>query len=546
VKAWQGLITVVVVTLVAVGCGASATITPSGQSPEPSGGQSPAPSGGGGQGDLVFAMPFEVASLDPHRANEETSVIALGNIYDTLVQLDPNDSTKYVPRLASAWTINDDSTVFTLTIRDDAKFSTGNPVTADDVKFSLDRLWNLQGQPSFILDTMKSIEVVDPHTVTITLKASDSPFLSKLAFPQVAIVDSKVALANGAVSDATAVDADQAEAFLNKNSIGSGAFILGGYTPNQELILKRNPDYWGDAPSVDRVIMRDVPESTVQRQLLESGDIDIAWTLDFDTAKALQGTPGVAVNFVPSINILYMFFTTKPAISEPLSKPEVRRAIQLAIDYNGILALLDGHGQRPPTTIPVGLLGADTVQPLNENLDEARSLMSAAGYPNGFTVDVPYKEVIRFNVDYKLLMTKVQADLQRIGITINLTPIAPTVFLDNYRAGTIAMGASDWAPDYVDPDDWVGPFWSSKVNFLTKRTGYSNPEVDRLQIESVATSDSGKRIAIYKQLQEIFLQDAAFFTLIQPNFILASRDRVHGYKIIYELRQVDFSKISLT
>ncbi len=546
-KLFQRLIPLVSVALIVGACGtepdgqSSAT---TGQSPSASS-QVSAPSEVAVQEDLTFGMPFEVASLDPHRMNEETAVIALGNVYDTLVQIDPADPTKIIGRLATSWKINDDSTVFTLTIRDDAKFTTGNPVTADDVKFSLDRLWNLQASPSFILEGMQSVEVVDPQTVTITLAAPDAPFLSKLAFTMVAIVDSKVAKEHGAVSDETAVDQDKAEEFFNTTSIGSGAFTLASYAPNQELILNRNPDYWGGGPYVNRVIMKDVPESTVQRQLLERGEIDIAWSLDFETAKSLAGRSGMNVEFVPSINTLYMFFTAKPSVSNPISKSEVRRAIQRAINYDDVLALLDGHGRRPPTTIPAGVFGADTVEPVQENLDEARSLLAAAGYPDGFTVDVQYPELVRFNIDYTLIMTKIQADLQRIGIKLNLQPVAGTVFLDNYRAGNLAMGIGNWAPDYVDPDDWTGPFWSSKVNFLTKRTGYSNAEVDRLHSASIATPDQEERRAIYKQLQEIFLQDAAYFTVIQPDFILASATRVENYRIIYELRQVDFSTIKL-
>jgi peptide/nickel transport system substrate-binding protein len=523
----------------------AAAPTPPSTTAAPTAAAQPAAAKGGGT--LVYAMPFEVKTFDPHRENEETATIVVGNVYDTLVQLDPADPTKAVPRLATQWTSGNNNTQYTLTLRPDAVFSNGDPVTADDVKFSLDRLWNLQASPSFILEGTRSVDVLDPQHVRIVLEKPDAAFIPKLAFTMVAIVDSKVAKQNGALSDKSAAEKDTAEDFFNKNSIGSGAFVLASYTPDSDVVLKRNPRYWGDGPFVDQLIIKSVPESTTQRQLLEKGDIDIAANIDFKTAEDLQrGAEGVKTQFVPSINTIYMFLTNNPQVSEPISHREVRQAIQRSLDYDGLLALAGGHGRRPPTTIPLGLLGADSVQPINQNLDEAKKLLAQAGYANGFQVDVQYPDTTRYNLSWTALMTKIQADLARVGITLNLQPVQSGIFLDAYRAGKLPLGASFWSPDYVDPDDYVGPFWSSQVNFLPKRFGpYKNEQIDTLVQESLAETDRQKRIDIYRRLQELFLQDANLFTLLQPDSVLAYRDRADGYQLLFELREVDFSKIRL-
>lgn len=494
---------------------------------------------------LVVGQPFDVASLDPHRMNEHTTVQAEGQMYETLLHLDPNDPSRLIPGLALTWTANADLTVFTFNLRKNAVFSTGNPVTADDVKFSLDRLWNLQASPAFIMTDYKSIDVIDPYTVRITKVSPDAAFLAKMTFTMCAIIDSKVAKEHGAVSDITAITADKAEAFFNTpTSIGSGPYMFGSYAPNDRMVLVRNPKYWGPAPAIDKIILQSVPEVAAERQLLESGSIDIATGIDYPTASQLEQNKGINISYVPTLSFIYLFMTASPQISKPLSNPLVRQAVERAIDYKGILALANGHAQRPPTTIALGMAGADTVPPIQENLDEAKQLLAQAGYPNGFEVPFPYGQSIDYNIDRGLVATKLQSDLARVGIKLDLQPLSGTAALEKFRSGTMPFGISGWDPDYVDPDTYVGTMWASPVNFLTKRLHYKNPAVDQLWLQSLSTSGAA-RVQVYKQLQEIFQKDAVLQALIQPDFIMASSDKVSGYKFGFEQRVFDFSTVSI-
>src|SRR4029077_9064760 len=130
----------------------------------------------------------------------------------------------------------------------------------------------------------------DAYTVQITTGAPDAALMAKLSAPDAAIYDSKTAIANGATSDSNAISTDKAEAYFNApNTLGSGPYLLKSYTPNVEMDLERNPSFWGPAPSLDKVILKNIPDATTQRQLLERGDIDIAGNFDFATAQQLVG-----------------------------------------------------------------------------------------------------------------------------------------------------------------------------------------------------------------------------------------------------------------
>jgi peptide/nickel transport system substrate-binding protein len=497
-------------------------------------------------GTLVYAIPFSVASLDPHRENEDTTSIVIGQVYDTLVHVNPDQPTKLDPGLASNWEANSDNTTFTLHLRKNAVFSTGNPVTADDVKFSLDRLWNLQASPSFIMQGVKSVDVVDPFTVRITTAAPDGALLNKLSFTMTAIIDSKAAKEQGATSDAQAATTDKAEAYFNAvHTLGSGPFMISAYVPNDQFVLVRNPHYWGSKSGPDKVILKDIPDSTTQRQLLERGDIDIAAAIDYATAEQLRNTSGLKIGYAHSLNLIYLFMTGSPAVSAPLSNKLVHQAVAHAIDYGSILKLASGHAQQPPTTIPLGLLGADTVSPPKYDVALAKQLMAQAGYAAGFEVPFTYANEVKYNIDCNLLAQILQSNLAQIGIKLDLKPVTEDEFFAKFRSRNDPFGFSFWTPDYVDPDDYTGPFWASDVNFLTRRLQWKNPAVDALYPKSLSTTGQ-ERIEVYRQLQKLFQDDPVMIGLIQPDYVLAYRNRVSGFKLIWELRMYDFSRVTLS
>jgi peptide/nickel transport system substrate-binding protein len=167
---------------------------------------------------FVVARDVQLLNGDPHREYSDDALLLLPMLYEQLVRVDPKDISKFIPDAADRWTVSDDATSYTFTLHAGMKFGSGNPVAAEDVKFSLERLKNLKGPPSFLMDGVKEVAAVDAATVRITLEAPDAAFLSKLASGYAGVVDSKLARDNGALSDATAKDADKAAEFFGGRS----------------------------------------------------------------------------------------------------------------------------------------------------------------------------------------------------------------------------------------------------------------------------------------------------------------------------------------
>ena len=182
---------------------------------------------------LVIARSMDVNSLDPSRAFCDTCQFYLTAVYETLVTLDADNKT-LVPNLAASWEVNDDFTEFTFTLKD-ATFADGSPVEASDVVWTFERLKNLKGSPSFLMDGLTGAEAVDAKTVKFTVEAPNAEFLNKVSAPYAGIINAEVAEANGATAGEDAAEADKSEPWFLANSAGSGPFTLASYAPEAEL-----------------------------------------------------------------------------------------------------------------------------------------------------------------------------------------------------------------------------------------------------------------------------------------------------------------------
>lgn len=305
---------------------------------------------------LVVARNMDVNSLDPARAFCDTCQIYLSAVYETLLTLGEDNKT-LVPKLATTWTANADQTEFTFNLAPAAVFADGSPVTSADVAFSLLRLKNIKGDPSFLMDSVTAIETPDDKTVVIRTKEPNSEFLGILAASYAGIVNKKLAEANGASAADDAATADTSDAWFFANSAGSGPYTLESYTADAELRFAANPNYWGKKPAIAEVIMKQTADAVAQAQMLESGAADIAMQIDPDTAASLSN-PDVVLDTVPSFNFLYVALSPgAKGNTTPLTKP-IREAIALAIDYNAMIDFtVGGKGKLQPVAIPNGFPG---------------------------------------------------------------------------------------------------------------------------------------------------------------------------------------------
>ena len=254
----------------------------------PAASRAPATSGGGaGGGTLVIGKSFDLATLDPGRMFETTGGIIIPAMYDTLLTFENNDVTEPKPSLATSWEVNDDATQYTFTLRDDAVFSDGTPVTAADVAFSLNRVRELKGNGSFLMAGVTA-EAQDDGTVVLTSEEPNPALPRILPTPTLGILNSKVVMANGGTDQPGADTADTAEAYLNSTSAGSGPYVLESFSTTSETVVARNDAYVGPTPAnFDRIVLRN-SDVTTQAIDVQNGNADIVMDLASDQLSSLR------------------------------------------------------------------------------------------------------------------------------------------------------------------------------------------------------------------------------------------------------------------
>src|SRR5262249_22077974 len=466
---------------------------------------------------------------DVHRTYEYTSQILDTAAYDTLVTVDAPDFTKIQPRLATSWTVSPDGTVYTFKLRPGVKFTSGNPVTANDVRFSLRRLKNLKDNPAFFMDPVKDIQVVDDMTVKITLAAPDASFLAALAAVPCGIGDSKVIMSKGGTDADDAKDKDKATEWLNNNSEGSGPYKLTAFTKNVEAVLERNAGYWGKKPYFAKVIIKHVPNGTTQREMVERGDADVAHDFDADIVAKITEGPKIRIERGLSMNQVYLGITNSAEQSKELSDKRVRQAISYAIDYDGIIkGLARNEAERPSSMIPLGLIGGDKTLARKRDLAKAKQLLTEAGYPNGFDIKLTYWNASLLRVPAEPLAAKLQADLAQAGIKVTLDGKERSVAIAEYRAGKIQLMLASWSPDYLDPDPFADAFYGAGP--VPKRVKYSNPKVTDIIALAKKEQDPKKRHAHYMEMNAIAaLEDVPEVMLIQPKSFIGLNPALKSY-----------------
>lgn len=494
---------------------------------------------------LVMAISEDTVSLDPGRSFETTPSIIHKAIYETLVTFPSDSVAKIEPGLASAWKISDDGKTYTFTLRDGAVFSDGSPVTSADVVFSFNRMKNIKGNPSFLADTIDSVSATDDKTVVLTLKAPDPAILAKLVFPAFGVINSTEAKSHGATDAADADKTDQAETWLNGASAGSGPYTLEKWEKGVETVLVRNPKYTGTPASIERVIIRNIPEAATQKIQLEAGDIQMAMDLSADQVSALKSNPAVSIYEGMSDTILFLLMNQDKTIGGPISDPKVQYAIRYSLDYEGIKALAGGQATTPASVIPVGFPGAYGADKApKRDLDTAKKLLADAGQSN-LQIDLEYPDFSYGGISFGTLAQKIQADLAEAGITVNLKPAELQVALQNYRDGKEGFGLWLWSPDYRDsldyveflPDGVVG----KRANWLGEGADKAITDLrDKVKVEV----DDSARATLFGQIQDYLQLQGPYAPLLQPGLQIGMSSKVKNFAFNPQWR-VDLAKLSL-
>lgn len=489
--------------------------------------------GGAADRALVIARDMDLTSLDPARGYCDTCQIYLAATYETVIGLDPKDNKTFLPRLAEKWSGNANRTEYTFTLNTKAKFSDGSPVEAKDVKWSWERLANIKGSAAYFMDGVTSIEAPNASTVVVKLAASDSSFFAKVNAMYAAVINSDVAIANGANADKDADQTDKAETWFLANSAGSGPYILASYKEGEELRFVRNENYWGKKAAIKDVVIKQTKDAVTQRQLLEAGDADIAMQIDPDTASKIKNSK-VTIKQVPSFNYVHLGLMPNAKSAKVQLTPPIREAIRLSIDYDGLINVtLGGGGKKQASPIPNGFLGSKNLPLPKRDIARAKQLLKDAGQPNGFEMDAIFPNTNVYGVDFTTMMQKVQTDLAEVGIKLKLQPVEFSVWVTQIRGDGIPLTAVYFAPDHTDSIQYVQYFgmvpgapWAARGG--TKENPLINQKEVELMAKALASSNDEEREKLYEQIGQEMINDGIIIVLVNPDLVLAYRSDIEG------------------
>jgi len=479
---------------------------------------------------LVVGMELGmITSLDPAKGFEVYGSGVMAHVYDRLLDFAPGKYDKPEPSLAESWKVSPDGMVWTFTLRKGVKFHSGNPMTAEDAVYSLQRAIILKDQPAFILTqfglTPESIKALDPQTVQITLpkKYAGGLFLACMASIVTSVVDSKVVKQNVAKTDQFP-NGDYGVTWLSRNSAGSGPFILRKWEKGEGVVLDANPNHFRYPPKIKRVIYKDIPEAASRRLQVEKGDLDIAWNMLPDQVNQMTGNKDLRIERYADNAVEYLGMNvTRPHLSDN----RVRTAIRYAIDYDGIVnKVLGGAAKQTSTFIPEGFAGYEPRILFKTDIEKAKQLMTEAGL-SGFETTMyhndasPRPEVAQV----------IQASLAKIGIKVNLNKMVGSQLMPLYRAQKTDLFLGGWGPDYNDPHTNAQPFADHTSKQIAYRNAYENDKTAKLIQDAGVEMDDGKRIAMYQAANKIIQEEGPFAFLYQRMFLHAVRNNVQDLKV---------------
>ena len=481
--------------------------------------------------DITGAAGGKWLTMDPAWFYEIEPAACMYLLFDTLYHIPDSANTADVqPLLAEGMPeYSEDGLTATVRLKSGVTFAkTGNPMTAADWIFSWARLASIGFQGSFLAtEYWTEAAAVDDTTIEFTLAAPSVTLATVLTSLPLAVTDSvRVKELGGTdqppaenAEETTAAD-DETAAAISAETVGTGPYMMSQYDIEAEVILERNPNFWGEAGAFERIIWTNSADANTELQKVQLGDADIAVHLNADQVETVKSDANLQLLTGPTLAIEYIGMNVTEEKGGPLANLQVRQAIAHAVDYDAFITdILSGAADRPASPVPFGLLGADKVREKAYVLDltKAQELWDASGVGEQ-EVDLIYTSdgSAAGGVTYETLAVKVQSDLQQIqGLTVKLTPLIGTERIARYRAGDFQMTISPWTPDYPDVHSFAEPF-ARTATAAAGRVGYSDPAVDALLDQGIVEADLAAREAIYVQIQEAIIEAAAFLVLYQP------------------------------
>lgn len=457
-------------------------------------------------GTLKVGLQADPAELDPHKTSLTAAWHVIEHMYDGLVSVSP--ALTPVPALAESWEISADGITYTFTLRSGVKFHNGRELTADDVKYSLERIVDpaTASPAASDFEVIAKVEATDATTAVVTLKNADASFMAKLMSYAAKIVPQEEVEKNGDLMNV---------------AVGTGPFKFVEYIPNSSFKVEKNPDFWiPGLPYLDAIEFTIAPEATSRTAALVSNTVDFIEYAPVQDMETFKGDSTLAVTGDENTNIRYMAINVS---REPYNKPEVRQAIAKVVDRGPIIdAAIFGFGTPMQTIFPESYwagLPQDIPAP---DIEGAKALLEQAGVSG-------LKPRITSWAQYAFLSNAavvIQEQLKAIGIEAELDLQENATYLEGYFAGDFDLSVTGTSA-YIDPNDVL--YNNFKTGADSNGIQYSNAEVDSLLDQGLAETDQAKRAEIYTRIQQILLEDLPWVNLFIANQYEAMRTFVKGY-----------------
>ncbi len=461
-------------------------------------------------GTLRAAWQANWESLDPHVASSEATFQVLNNVLETLTFFD--DDMNLIPWLAEDWENSEDGLTWTFMLREGVTFSNGRELTAEDVKWSFDRLIDPEigsGNAFRLGGAGTVIEVIDDYTVSITTESRIATLPASLAANK-----STGIMAPESVDDEGMVSVP----------IGSGPFVISEIEGTTRLVLSRNDNYWQEGiPYLDEVVITPITDDSTRELALQGGEMDWIFTIAPQNLEALQDDPNVIVETAPRLSYDYFGLNLN---REPFNDVRVRQAIAYAIDRETICAFAFFNICEPvqgPTAS--GTPWYFPYAPYDRDLDMARELLAEAGYADGFTMEimpaVGFDETIRG-------AQIVQQQLAEVGITVEIDAVEFGEWLERQGAGDFDAFMLSWL-GLTDAEDYF--YLQHRTDQTFNFTGYSNPEFDELVDRGREIADFDERYAVYEAANQILVDDAPYIYMYAKSEVKAWAPNVQGFVV---------------
>ena len=467
-------------------------------------------------GSIVVGIQQDIDSLDPHKATAAGTKEILFNIFEGLVKPDENGG--LICAVASDYSISEDGLVYTFTLRENVKFHNGKVVTAEDVKYSLERVSGLlDGTPLIsTMSTITAVDILDEKTVQVTVGNANT----ELIYSFVAAI--------------IPADSGEEEAAV---PIGTGPFSYVSYKPQEGIILAKNPDYWQEGlPYLDEVNFKIVGSADTALLELQGGTIDIYAYLTDSQAQALKDSHQVISSPTNMVQALFL----NNAV-EPLNDVRVRQAISYALDKDEINGFVGGGNGTLISSAMLPTLKEYYVD-LNEtygsaaNVEKAKELMADAGYGDGFDMEIAIVSTYPFHMQTGEVIVE---QLKNIGINATIKGMENGTWLDEVYNGrqfdaTITALTCDMTPGYL-----MNRFQTdSKKNFIN----FQSAAYDENYAKAQAVLDPEEKAGYYKELQKILCDEAGSVFIQAPANMTAISKRLAGYKF-YPVYVQDMSTV---